>query len=429
MVAFLYILPLLSCIVLFMITGSYYEWHVYAFVVGGSMAFTGLIHWLMYRHRTRTKEYLGSFIYSIRHDDAWVERQEYTERVSDGKGGYKEVRRVRYIYHPDEYQYYTSIGSSYYFNRNDYDKIRHLWGTPCHHEQICGSHIRGGVRYYQTYEYDDLLSELPTSDPFENMTVYQTMIPITEEHSYVNKIKNSNSIFRFEDISRKRATEMGLCDYPDDYGYDMSPILGLDVDDAIDEQFRLFNAYYGAMHEIRLFLIFFDSSRQGIEIAEKQRSYWKGGNKNEFVICLGISNGIVEWCHAFSWMDEPVLSMKIEDYFRTNPTLDLMALHGWLREHLDEWKCKEFSDFKYIKVDLNTLQYWSLFALTIAANATAVYLLVDETHKLENNYNEYDNHSGYYLNNYGNYNSIDTSNSYIDTACFSDYEVDTTFNR
>ena len=95
MVVFIYLLPLLSCIVLFAATGSFYDWSVYAWILGGSMAFTGLIHWLMYRHRTRTTEYLGSFIYSIRHDDAWVERQEYTERVSDGKGGYKEVRRVR----------------------------------------------------------------------------------------------------------------------------------------------------------------------------------------------------------------------------------------------------------------------------------------------------------------------------------------------
>lgn len=427
MTAFLYILPLLSCIVLFMITGSYYEWHVYALVVGGSMAFTGFIHWLMYRHRTRTKEYLGSFIYSIRHDDAWVERQEYTERVSDGKGGYKEVRRVRYIPHPDEYSYETSIGNSYYFSRSEYDEIRRLWGTSCHHGQITGSHIKGGVRFYQTYEYNDLLCKLPTSDPFENRTVHRTMIPITEEQSYVNKIKNSNSIFRFEDISRKSAAEMGLWDYPDNYGYDMSPILGLDVDGTTDEQFRLFNAYYGAKHEFRLFLIFFDSSQQGIEIAEKQRSYWKGGNKNEFVVCLGISNGIVDWCHAFSWMDEPVLSVKIEDYFRTNPTLDLMALHGWLREHLDEWKRKEFSDFKYIRVGLNTLQYWSLFVLTIAANVTAVYFLVDETHKSATRYNEYEYNSSYNINGNDYYYSFDTSSISVDTSCYSGYEVDTTY--
>lgn len=410
-----------------MITGSYYEWHVYALVVGGSMAFTGFIHWLMYRHRTRTKEYLGSFIYSIRHDDAWVERQEYTERVSDGKGGYKEVRRVRYIPHPDEYSYETSIGNSYYFSRSEYDEIRRLWGTSCHHGQITGSHIKGGVRFYQTYEYNDLLCKLPTSDPFENRTVHRTMIPITEEQSYVNKIKNSNSIFRFEDISRKSAAEMGLWDYPDNYGYDMSPILGLDVDGTTDEQFRLFNAYYGAKHEFRLFLIFFDSSQQGIEIAEKQRSYWKGGNKNEFVVCLGISNGIVDWCHAFSWMDEPVLSVKIEDYFRTNPTLDLMALHGWLREHLDEWKRKEFSDFKYIRVGLNTLQYWSLFVLTIAANVTAVYFLVDETHKSATRYNEYEYNSNYNINGNDNYYSFDTSSISVDTSCYSGYEVDTTY--
>lgn len=410
-----------------MITGSYYEWHVYALVVGGSMAFTGFIHWLMYRHRTRTKEYLGSFIYSIRHDDAWVERQEYTERVSDGKGGYKEVRRVRYIPHPDEYSYETSIGNSYDFSRSEYDEICRLWGTSCHHGQITGSHIKGGVRFYQTYEYNDLLCKLPTSDPFENRTVHRTMIPITEEQSYVNKIKNSNSIFRFEDISRKSAAEMGLWDYPDNYGYDMSPILGLDVDGTTDEQFRLFNAYYGAKHEFRLFLIFFDSSQQGIEIAEKQRSYWKGGNKNEFVVCLGISNGIVDWCHAFSWMDEPVLSVKIEDYFRTNPTLDLMALHGWLREHLDEWKRKEFSDFKYIRVGLNTLQYWSLFVLTIAANVTAVYFLVDETHKSATRYNEYEYNSNYNINGNDNYYSFDTSSISVDTSCYSGYEVDTTY--
>ena len=410
-----------------MITGSYYEWHVYALVVGGSMAFTGFIHWLMYRHRTRTKEYLGSFIYSIRHDDAWVERQEYTERVSDGKGGYKEVRRVRYIPHPDEYSYETSIGNSYDFSRSEYDEICRLWGTSCHHGQITGSHIKGGVRFYQTYEYNDLLCKLPTSDPFENRTVHRTMIPITEEQSYVNKIKNSNSIFRFEDISRKSAAEMGLWDYPDNYGYDMSPILGLDVDGTTDEQFRLFNAYYGAKHEFRLFLIFFDSSQQGIEIAEKQRSYWKGGNKNEFVVCLGISNGIVDWCHAFSWMDEPVLSVKIEDYFRTNPTLDLMALHGWLREHLDEWKRKEFSDFKYIRVGLNTLQYWSLFVLTIAANVTAVYFLVDETHKSATRYNEYEYNSSYNINGNDYYYSFDTSSISVDTSCYSGYEVDTTY--
>ena len=416
MVAFLYLLPLLSCVVLFALTGGFYEWWVYALVVGGSMAFTGLIHWLMYRYRTHSKEYLGSFIYSIRHDDAWIERQEYTERVSDGKGGYKEVRRVRYIHHPDEYRYYTSIGTLYYFNRGDYNKIRHLWGTPCHHEQIYGSHIKGGVRYYQTYEYSDLLDELPTSDPFESRKVYRTMIPITEEHSYVNKIKNSNSIFRFEEISSKTASEMGLWDYPDDYGYDMSPILGLDVDAAIDDKYRMFNAYYGAIHQIRLFVLFFDSATQGVDIAEKQRAYWKGGNKNEFVICLGISKGKVGWCHAFSWMDEPVLSVKIEDYFRSNPILDMAKLLEWLREHLCDWKRKEFSDFKYIKVELNTLQYWSLFVLTIAANATAVYFLVDETNKSSyyNGNGINPSYSGSYYDEY----VIDTSSFEIDTSSF-----------
>lgn len=169
-------------------------------------------------------------------------------------------------------------------------------------------------------------------------------------------------------------------------------------------------------------MIFFDSSTHGVEIAEKQRSYWKGGNKNEFVVCLGISKGIVEWCHAFSWMDEPVLSVKIEDYFRTNPTLDLMALHRWLREHIGDWKRKQFSDFKYIRVELNTLQYWSLFALTIAANATAVYFLVDDVCKT-NYYNENDYNSSYSDNSYYDECVYDTSSIEIDTSSFVDAEM------
>ncbi|MBR5332975.1 MAG: hypothetical protein IKV32_06750 [Muribaculaceae bacterium] len=396
MIVFLYLIPLLSCIVLFAVSGSYYEWDVYAWLLGSSMALTGLIHWLMYRYRTRSTEYLGSYIYSIRHDNAWVERQVYIERVSDGKGGYREKERVRYISHPEEYQYFTSIGTSYYFSRREYNEIRHLWGTPCHHGQICGSHIVNGVRFYQTYEYSDFLSDKPTDNPFENKSIYRTMIPVTEEHTYVNKIKNSNSIFRFENITRDRATELGLWDYPDNYGRDMSPILGLDVEPFIDEQYRMLNAYYGALHEIRLFLIFFDSSAHGVEIAEKQRAYWKGGNKNEFVVCIGINRGVVEWSRAFCWMDEPVLNVKIEDYLRTNPTLDLMTLHRWIREHLGDWKRKQFSDFKYIRVELNALQYWSLFILTIVANAIAVYLLIDETNKSScGEYNENYNNCTY----------------------------------
>lgn len=374
MTIFLYLIPLLTCCVLYIISGAAYEWLIYIIIVGGSTALTGLTHWLMYRHRIGAKEYLGSFIYSIRHDDSWTEKQEYYKQVSDGKGGYKRVKKIRYIHHPEVWQFYTSIGSSEYIPGASYDYIRQLWGTPCHHDSIWGFHIAGGVRHYQTYEYSDLLNSLPSDNPFECETVFDTMIAITEKHRYTNKLRNSNSIFRFEDISLEEASDLGLWDYPEIIRYDMSPILGLDVDSNTDQYFRLLNAYYGARYEIRFFIIFFDSATQGVEIAEKQRAYWKGGNKNEFVICLGISKGRVNWCHAFSWMEEPVLSVKIESYFHSNPELDLMKLHNWLRQHLKDWKRKEFSDFNYVNVSLSSKQYWTAFFITCAINIAAVFL-------------------------------------------------------
>lgn len=377
MVVLLYLIPLLTCGVLYAISGTDYDWYIYVLIVGGSMLPTGLIHWLMYRHRTSAKEYLGSFIYSIRHDDAWTEIQEYYEEVRDSKGNVRRVKRRRHIYHPEYWMFYTSIGSSEYISGSSYDYIRKLWRTPCHHESIFGFNIVGGVRHYQTYEYSDLLDCLPSDNPFENETVFNTMIAITEQHRYTNKLRNSNSIFRFEDISREKANELGLWNYPAIERFDMSPILGVDVDSKIGQHFRLLNAYYGALYQIRFFIIFFDSATQGVEIAEKQRAYWKGGNKNEFVICLGISNDKVDWCHAFSWMDEPVLSVKLENYFHSHPELDLMKLHHWLRWHLNDWKRKEFSDFNYINVDLSPTQHWWAFFITCAINVAAIFLVLN----------------------------------------------------
>lgn len=409
MTVFLYLIPLLTCGVLYAISGAAYDWDIYALIVGSSMLLTGLIHWLMYRHRTSAKEYIGSFVYSIRHDDAWTEIQEYYEEIRDSKGNTRRVKRTRYIRHPEEWMFYTSIGSSEYISRNSYDYIRRLWGTPCHHDSIFGFNIVGGARYFQTYEYRDLLDCFPTDNPFENKTVFNTMIAITEKHRYTNKLRNSNSIFRFEEISRKEANELGLWEYPEIERFDMSPILGADVDSNIDQHFRLLNAYYGARYQIRFFIIFFDSATQGVEIAEKQRAYWKGGNKNEFVICLGISNNKVGWCHAFSWMDEPVLSVKLENYFHSNPDLDLMKLHSWLRWHLNDWKRKEFSDFNYINVNLSSLQYWIAFLITCAINVAAVYLVLNNAPKSNNSTDYYYQYPETTIDNTNQFEPTDTS--------------------
>ena len=199
--------------------------------------------------------------------------------------------------------------------------------------------------------------------------------PLTEEHEYENKVRNSHSIFKFEDISAKRARELGLFDYPPVKHNYQECILGRQFPEEVHRQYELFNAWFGFRHQLHVFILCFDASK-GMGIAEKQRAYWEGGNRNEFIVCLGLDGDTVRWCHAFSWMDEPVLSVKAEAYFREHDQLDLSAFCTWLQENVSLWKRKNFHDFDYLTVSLTTTQNYLLLAFTLAVNVGIAALIL-----------------------------------------------------
>ena len=240
---------------------------------------------------------------------------------------------------------------------------------------ITGYEICGGVRYGDEYYYNDVIKRGGGyCDPICNQELVKYMFTITEPHVYENKVQNSNSIFRFESIPDDEAQELGLHPYPAINYLDQSPILGKSIDGYTEQLFRAFNAYYGGLNQIRVFVHLFDAS-QGIEIAEKQQAYWKGGNKNEFSVCLGLDGNTVKWCYTFSWMDEPTLGVNTEDYFRHHPELDLRAYVRWLAENIDMWKRKEFADFRYLRVQLSPKQAALLLILCVSLCAGVIYYL------------------------------------------------------
>ena len=118
-----------------------------------------------------------------------------------------------------------------------------------------------------------------------------------------------------------------------------------------------------------------------IEISEKQRSYWKGGNKNELVVCLGIKDNKVNWCNTFSWCDVPTIDVKTESYFIQNDTLDLKAYSDLLRESLDnkEWVRKNFEDFSYLIPELSlTQQIWVLIISILVNVGFAIFVILNQ---------------------------------------------------
>ena len=352
----------------------------YAVAFGAVMALIGFVHYRMLRKRRTATEYLGGFIDTITHYNEWTEEQEYTVEVEDGKDSegrptYHTETRTRYIHHPDEWWFHTSIGTEHQFSEDSYNTVATTWDTPMNEFSITGYEICGGVRYGDKYYYNDVIKRGGGyCDPICNQELVKYMFTITEPHVYENKVQNSNSIFRFESIPDDEAQELGLHPYPAINYLDQSPILGKSIDGYTEQLFRAFNAFYGGLNQIRVFVHLFDAS-QGIEIAEKQQAYWKGGNKNEFSVCLGLDGNTVKWCYTFSWMDEPTLGVNTEDYFRHHPELDLRAYVRWLAENIDMWKRKEFADFRYLRVQLSPKQAALLLILCASLCAGVIYYL------------------------------------------------------
>lgn len=375
--AFPYLIPILTCIYLASNGVSKFSTYFWSIVI--AWALTALMHQLFKMCRQSSTEYLGSYVVKTEHEDAWTEIRKTKERVAVGKDRrgntiYKEVEKIKHVHHPDEWNIFTNIDSKIMVDVDFYKEIVSTWHTPQYQRAVVGSDIVGGMRSCQYYLFGDVEKFLlkgaknSMSAPFDDINIGKRYITITEPHTYKNKVVNSYSVFNFEKISRQDAETYGLFNYPALRRHDQDCIMGRDVPAEVRIQFRLLNAILGALHQFRVFVLCFDASK-GVEIAEKQRAYWYGGNKNEFVVCLGINgDGKVEWSHCFSWMDEPTLSVRAEAFFREHEDFDLMAFGKWLRENLDLWKRKEFVEFDYLNVRLSSVQYWTWFALTALLN-------------------------------------------------------------
>lgn len=363
-----YLLPVLACLLLHFGFDYHGNWHGYLLVVIFGEVCSGGIHYFFYHRHTFFTEYLGSIVRSIHFEEEWVELTEYTDTKTDDKGCSHQVKRIRERYHREEYYFFTTLGSRIKCDYRFYSSVKSVWQLPGHYKRWSGREIKGGSRGGISYRFDDF-------SPSERQNI-DKWVPITEAHKYKNKVRSSNSIWKYETIDDKRAAELGLIPYPEITDYDAPCILSIDriIPGDADRLFRRFNAGIAPAVEMRLYILLYDSGR-GIGISELQKAYWQGGNKNEFVICMGLDAiGDVEWAQAFSWADYQHKEKEVCQWLMARRRLDWKALFHYLHHHLSDWKRKEFADFDYIHISLPLPYILGAYGLSIAENALAIYL-------------------------------------------------------
>lgn len=306
-------------------------WWAYLLIAAGTEGIIYLVFWL----KTRAKEFLSGYVTRVEHHYAWVERKEITEtKYKDGKS--YTVKRIEYVNHPEEYFYSLNTGRTRGTSSSMFYDMCRRWGTGRYHISVYHPNcVSGGDGEACNWDGNEFNTETETYT-----------------HRYRNPIKNSNSIFRGRRINRDEASKLGLFDYPA-AGWDQHVLLlseGLTPPDGLGRAeylLQLLNAFCGSTHEIHAFILLFPAEA-GVGVAQKQRDYWEGCNKNEFVVCLGMSGNKVEWCDTLSWMDEPKLDVAVKDWFVKNKEPQMTEFVVWLRDNLHLWKRKEFKDFKYL---------------------------------------------------------------------------------
>ena len=316
----LYFLPFFVSVILLIYFKKEVVWWEYLILIVPSILLTIGTKEIMVLSRTSDTEYYGGYITKIRHYDDWDEWVERTctrmvavGRDEDGNTIYEEEEYdCSYRqYHAEYWTYNTNLDSyEHDLDKKTFEFIKNRFGSKM---VFVDMH-----RHYYTIDGD-------AQDYYWNKT-RNTIYTITESHTYVNKVKASQSIFHFENISKKEAKSLGLYEYPNINQRDQVTILkrnGMYISNAEYETIKYINGFYGKPKQFRVFILLFNAS-EGVIKAYKQQSYWQGGNKNELVVCFGLNpDKTVDWCYAFSWEDDQKMAINTMSQYRNNQKLDI----------------------------------------------------------------------------------------------------------
>jgi hypothetical protein len=215
---------------------------------------------------------------------------------------------------------------------------------------------------------------------------WQTAQPIVEGHTYDNKSQASTTI-KFRKVTDKIKAQYGLFDFPELWGWEERTVLDKSGKNwQADKYFRYLNGILGPKKRLRLWvLIFRDQPR---DAALWQKDYWKNGNKNEFIICIGADKaGKVMWGEIISWTEQEALKIEMRDYVENMGTVDEKTMLA-LAQHTEKKVGKEYIkpsfDKKFAHLSVNP-PTWIMVTVAIfifLVNAGVALFVVKNNYKV-----------------------------------------------
>lgn len=365
------LIPIVASIILLVFFRKQTVWWEYFLVIVPSVLLVIILHYSFESYLTNSTEYRSYYYVKAMHYDSWNEwiHKTCTRRIPSGTyKGHTRYRTETYDCsyckeHPERWTLIDNTGNEIYTSEIDFNRVVKKWKA--------NSVFVDMKRKFYTKDGD------AQSYSWDNNKLTAETYTITR--NYENKIKAARSVFNFKYISKEEAKELGLYDYPPVINGHQNAVIGLKDQTPLDvNSLRFVNAYLGHDKQFRTFLIFFYD--KPASISELQRSYWYGGNKNEFITCVGLNSNdnSLEWINSFSWMDNQKMNIECETYFRNRGYVDVDEYSNWIMENASNWHRKEFSDFDYLEIELTDKQYtWMLIATIVISLAMSLFVILN----------------------------------------------------
>lgn len=188
----------------------------------------------------------------------------------------------------------------------------------------------------------------------------------TKSESFTNYFKNVMHLYKFSDISDYTAVKNKLYNRGKNNCINKTGILeprqslvyGMELPDSTSRSI----SYLGTLdNKFRpILLVWTGLGRSNLKI-KGQRSYWNGGNDNEVVFCVGISDTITKkilWSGSFSWannkdLEEYVLKTSLHPGQKLDLDNYIESLRSGYSSNL--WQPRNFSSYSFIKIPLQNL--------------------------------------------------------------------------
>jgi len=307
----------------------------------------GVGKWGSVYTQTKDTEYWNTYAVHALYEEEWKEQWEesHTETTTDSDGNthsrtYWTTETKR---HPEEWILFDDLGKPYPISSQYFEELCKLWSnrnfkemdrkhTSSKRSESSHKILKDGDAYVTKYD-----------NKFEHT------VPICTSHTYKNKIQCSKSIFNFDKVNPETVSQYGLFEYPPEDIHNFNPILGYQSKPAT-QLLRAYNAHNGARKQLHMMLLVFKD--QPLEAAFFQESYWKGGNKNEFLVCVGLSGTNLTWTKVISWTEQETLKIRVAREIKEMKSFDAVQVVRYMGENIPkEFIRKEFADFSYLSVE------------------------------------------------------------------------------